>query len=284
MASGVTAEAGDVKVDPSHRLKIIVRNAVDYRRTTSLDPFPRPKLALSGAVGRIGFLAGRAMPAYVSPTTMRLMPNLENLKKQAKLYLRWHRDRYYPVAARIRAALPRFRHLSDPEILAGRFRLSDAQELVARNSGFESWAALRAGVETMTEQETQSLSRPTLLAAEPQLFVADIAASCAFYVNKLGFGVAFTYGEPPFYGQVFRDGARLNLRCLRKPAMDPQFRDVEHLLSAAITLDDAKSLYLEYLAAGVEFHQALRTEPWGARTFIVRDPDGNLILFSGRTD
>jgi hypothetical protein len=31
------------------------------------------------------------------------MPNLENLKKQAKLYLRWHRDRYYPVAARIRA-------------------------------------------------------------------------------------------------------------------------------------------------------------------------------------
>ena len=26
------------------------------------------------------------------------MPNLENLKKQAKLVLRWHRDRYYPVA------------------------------------------------------------------------------------------------------------------------------------------------------------------------------------------
>ena len=26
------------------------------------------------------------------------MPNLENLRKQAKLYLRWHRDRHYPVA------------------------------------------------------------------------------------------------------------------------------------------------------------------------------------------
>ncbi|HZU33414.1 MAG TPA: VOC family protein, partial [Candidatus Angelobacter sp.] len=33
------------------------------------------------------------------------MPNLENLRKQAKQYLRWHRERYYPVAARIRAAL-----------------------------------------------------------------------------------------------------------------------------------------------------------------------------------
>ncbi|MEA2258933.1 MAG: hypothetical protein QOJ51_1758, partial [Acidobacteriaceae bacterium] len=41
------------------------------------------------------------------------MPNLENLKKQAKLYLRWHRDRYYPVAAQIRAVLPRFHHLTD---------------------------------------------------------------------------------------------------------------------------------------------------------------------------
>ncbi len=31
------------------------------------------------------------------------MPNIENLKKQAKQYLRWHRERYYPVAAQIRA-------------------------------------------------------------------------------------------------------------------------------------------------------------------------------------
>jgi len=31
----------------------------------------------------------------------------------------------------------------------------------------------------------------------------------------------------------------------------------------------------------VRFHQELKTEPWGARTFIVKDPDGNLILFAG---
>jgi hypothetical protein len=35
------------------------------------------------------------MPAYVSSTEKRPMPNLENLKKQAKLYLRWHRDQHY---------------------------------------------------------------------------------------------------------------------------------------------------------------------------------------------
>jgi uncharacterized glyoxalase superfamily protein PhnB len=54
------------------------------------------------------------------------------------------------------------------------------------------------------------------------------------------------------------------------------------LLSASITLDDAEPLFLEYQAAGVLFAQPLKTEPWGARTFIVRDPNGNLILFAGR--
>ena len=75
------------------------------------------------------------MPAYVSSTVARPMPNIDNLKKQAKLYLRWHRNRYYPVAARIRAVLPRFRHLNDQEVLTHSFTLSDAQELVARKTG-----------------------------------------------------------------------------------------------------------------------------------------------------
>ena len=73
------------------------------------------------------------------------MANLENLKKQAKLILRWHRERNYPVAAQIRAALPRFRQMSDPEILASSFKLGDAQEMVARQAGFENWQALKSG-------------------------------------------------------------------------------------------------------------------------------------------
>lgn len=138
------------------------------------------------------------------------------------------------------------------------------------------------GIRPVTGTDTRQPSRPVLLAAEPQIFVADIGASCAFYTGKLGFAVVFTWGDPPFYGQVARDGARLNLRCVPTHVIDPRLRDTEDLLSACVTLDDAEPLYLEYQAAGVGFHQALRTEPWGARTFIVRDPDGNLILFAGR--
>jgi catechol 2,3-dioxygenase-like lactoylglutathione lyase family enzyme len=212
------------------------------------------------------------------------MPSLENLRKQAKLVLRWHRDRYYPVAAQIRAALPRFRNLSDPEVLAARFRLSDAQELVARQHGFESWRALKAGIITMPEETRQTRSNAVVTATAAELFVSDIKASCDFFTGKLGFSIVFVYGEPPFYAQVKRDAGLLNLKCVDRPVIDPQLRDRESLLSADMGVDtheDIKSLFLEFQAAGVTFFQALRREPWGASTFIVKDPDGNLLLFAG---
>jgi catechol 2,3-dioxygenase-like lactoylglutathione lyase family enzyme len=212
------------------------------------------------------------------------MPSLENLKKQAKLVLRWHRTGYYPVAAQIRAILPRFRGLSDAQVLEHAFRLSDAQELVARQSGFESWQALKQGIQAMTNPAERNSARPLLTTAAPQLFVADIKASCAFFTERLGFAIVFVYGEPPFYAQVRRDGARLNLRCVDAPVIDGARRERESLLSADIgvdTADEIKQLFLELQSAGVAFHQTLRREPWGARNFIVKDPDGNLLLFAG---
>jgi uncharacterized glyoxalase superfamily protein PhnB len=123
-----------------------------------------------------------------------------------------------------------------------------------------------------------------LVTAEPQLHVGDVVAAAEFYAQRLGFSVAFIYGDPPFYAQVRRDGARLNLRHVDAPVVDPDRRDAEQLLSATIVLDDARALAHEYERAGVAFAQALRTEPWGAETFIVRDPDGNLVLFASAAE
>ena len=114
----------------------------------------------------------------------------------------------------------------------------------------------------------------------PQLFVSDIEKSCDFYVQKLGFEVGFTYGEPPFYGQVRRDGALLNLRHVDRPVFNAELRAREDLVAATGIVEAVKSLLLEYQEHGVAFHQALRTEPWGARTFIVADPGGNLICLA----
>jgi catechol 2,3-dioxygenase-like lactoylglutathione lyase family enzyme len=212
------------------------------------------------------------------------MPNLENLRKQAKLYVRWHRDGHHPVAAQIRAVLPRFKDLTDRQILERDFKLSDAQELVARQSGFENWQALKTGVQAMTDTAHAIATKPELTQVEAQLFVADIKASCAFFTSKLGFEVIFTYGDPPFYGQVKRDNARLNLRLVCEPVFVGDIREREQLLAASLTLGSAaelRQLFVQYQSAGADFQQTLKQEPWGARAFIVRDPDGNLLLFAG---
>jgi uncharacterized glyoxalase superfamily protein PhnB len=130
----------------------------------------------------------------------------------------------------------------------------------------------------------QTPLRPILNSIEPQLFVANVKASCDFYTNKLGFAIAFLHGDPPFYAQVFRDQARLNLRLVSEPVFAGDVRKREQLLSASITVATAaeiKQLFLSYQAAGVSFQQPLKKEPWGATTFIVSDPDENLILFAG---
>ncbi|ODT07231.1 MAG: lactoylglutathione lyase [Mesorhizobium sp. SCN 65-20] len=210
------------------------------------------------------------------------MSNLENFRKQAKQVVRWHREGYFPVAAQIRDKLPRFGHYSDSEIMRAAFKLSDAQELVARREGFDDWQALRSGANALTPSE--HVRQPVLSSVSAQLFVADVAASCEFFTEKLGFTVDFVYGEPTFYGQVVRDTARLALRLVCEPVFVGDIRAREHLLSASITVDTAaeiKQLFLDFQAAGVPFHQPLRKEPWGARTFVVLDPDGNLILFAG---
>ena len=210
------------------------------------------------------------------------MSDLEPLKKQAKQYLRWHREQYYPVAAILRHHLPRFRSLSDREILAREFRLADAQELVARKEGFAGWQALRTGA-CLAMSHTEPHAQPILSSVAAHLYVRDLHASTAFFTTRLGFAIDFIYGDPPFYGQVSRDNARLALRSMDESFFAADIREREDLLSASITLASAaeiRQLFSAFQAAAVPLAQPLRNEPWHAKTFIVRDPDGNLILFA----
>jgi catechol 2,3-dioxygenase-like lactoylglutathione lyase family enzyme len=219
------------------------------------------------------------------------MPNLENLKKQAKLILRWHRERHYPVAAQIRGLSPRFLNMPDSEILAASFKLSDAQAIVARQQGFDSWQAMKTGLSTtplkvksLPSKSAPSKAKATIVGVEPQLFVTDIKRSCEFFREKLGFSLVFSYGKPPYYAQVGRDAACLNLRYVERAVIEATVREQEELLSASMTVataDEIKLLFLEFQSAGAAFHQTLKKQPWGARNFVVRDPDGNLLLFAG---
>lgn len=212
-------------------------------------------------------------------------PSLQNLKKRAKRVVREHASRHFPVAERIRRGLPAFAGCTDREVLDARFTLSQAQDLVAREMGFSDWARLKRGVESMSHRETASpqterLAQPEILGAHPQIFVTDMGRAVSFYRDRLGFSVGYLYGDPPYYGLIVRDAARINLRHVDRIPMDPDLRNREQLLAATLVVRNAKALFVSYKAAGLPFHQSYREQPWGAHDFIVADPDGNLLHFA----
>jgi catechol 2,3-dioxygenase-like lactoylglutathione lyase family enzyme len=131
----------------------------------------------------------------------------------------------------------------------------------------------------MTAKTVPTTVTPRMKRVEATLFVADVEASCRYLADVLGFATVFTYGEPPFFGQVARDGVPLNLRYVCEPVFVEGVREREDLLAAQIGVAGVEALYEEFSAAGATFHQSLKRHPWGAIDFVVRDPDGNLISF-----
>jgi catechol 2,3-dioxygenase-like lactoylglutathione lyase family enzyme len=118
-----------------------------------------------------------------------------------------------------------------------------------------------------------------LLRGLPAVFVTDFERALRFYRDTLGFEVASTYGDPAFWGELRRGDVAFNLRHIDDSPWLPCVRDDEQLLSISITTTDAAALFGHYERAGVDFQERLTAKPWDAIEFVVRDPDGNLILF-----
>src|SRR5947207_11162320 len=93
------------------------------------------------------------MPARSLPTD----PSLENLRKQAKALLRSVRDGDWQTLGAVREFHPR-----GDEALGG-FSLADAQLVVARGYGFESWPKLKQHLETPSRSRVEKLIRLAVL-------------------------------------------------------------------------------------------------------------------------
>jgi ankyrin repeat protein len=91
----------------------------------------------------------------IPPKRKRVLPSspsIEQHKKQAKELRRAYRDGDAASGARLRAALPRLRDLTDAQLLEAPLTLSDAQFVIAREHGFESWAKFKRHVETLAAE------------------------------------------------------------------------------------------------------------------------------------
>jgi ankyrin repeat protein len=97
-------------------------------------------------------------------------PSLEQYKKQAKELLKAHRAAEPDALKRITRHHPTLHKLSPAEIATANFTLTDAQLILAREHGFESWPKFAAHI------ETQRLIRT--VADLPDPVAAFIEAAC----------------------------------------------------------------------------------------------------------
>lgn len=112
----------------------------------------------------------------------------------------------------------------------------------------------------------------------PQFFTTGMAATLAYYRDKLGFGCLSTWQDPPVYAIVARDGHRIHFRCAEPPTPNADKYDDE-LLDSYLFVADVDALYAEYTGRGVAFTRTLADTPWHTREFVVKDCDGRLLAF-----
>jgi hypothetical protein len=104
-------------------------------------------------------------------------------KKQAKQLVRWHREGNHSIGGRIRT-LARYKTLTDCESLALEFPLREAQEIIALEAGYASWADLKVAVANEPTPAKPMSPTPRLTRAVPVIFVANVKASAEFFRTR----------------------------------------------------------------------------------------------------
>ena len=107
--------------------------------------------------------------------------------------------------------------------------------------------------------------------AVPIFDVVDLAASIAYYVDKLGFEKKWDYGDPPTFGCVGRDEVEIFL--------SQEGQEVARS-SLSIFVQDVDALYEDYKRRGAVIRRPPTNYPWGVRRMDVQDLDGHNIGLS----
>ena len=102
------------------------------------------------------------------------------------------------------------------------------------------------------------------------LAVADIPAAVDFYTHKLGFTLAFTWGDPPTFAGVNLGKVQM---FLQKGTPDPKGCSVYFIVG------DADQLYDFHRANGVEIAQEIGDREYAIRDYVVRDLNGYYLSF-----
>ena len=127
-----------------------------------------------------------------------------------------------------------------------------------------------------------STPAPNLAAISPFFIVADLQASIAYYVDKLGFALDFQGPEDDvYYAGVHREAAHIMLKAIT-PEVLPQPNHTRHgwaRWDAYVYTVDPDVLFSEFRERGATFVKELSYIDDGLWGFEVSDADAYIIAF-----
>lgn len=118
----------------------------------------------------------------------------------------------------------------------------------------------------------------------PMLAVTDLPRTIAFYTGKLGFKLASTFGDPPVWACLERDGVEIMFNA---PPRDSVIRDVpaksHDYQIFYFKPSDVVALHREYASRGLHV-SPLRVTVYQMKEFELRDPEGYWLWFGQETE
>lgn len=117
----------------------------------------------------------------------------------------------------------------------------------------------------------------------PMLSVSDLATTMAFYSDRLGFRVRATFGDPPVWCTLERDGVKLMFNQPPAAEMAALPRHARDYQVFYFYPDDVEALHAAWRADGLSVTD-LRVTDYGMKEFELRDPDGIWLWFGQDTD
>ena len=119
-------------------------------------------------------------------------------------------------------------------------------------------------------------ANPIFKAVQPILPVNDIRLSLSYYIDKLGFTLAFIdSSEKPMYAGIRRDAIEIHLQWHQEENWKQM-----NASSLRFKIEYIDALFSEYKAQDV-FHEQtrLRKTDWGTEEFAFYDPNMNGLTF-----
>lgn len=114
--------------------------------------------------------------------------------------------------------------------------------------------------------------------AVPVICTDDIIKSLTYYQDVLGFTFDFQYGEPPVYAGVNSGDAEIYfnfspelVKTLKERGLNPDI---------FIWVTNVDYLFNIHVKNGAEIVEPISDRPWGARQYVVKEPNGYFLKFA----